>query len=320
MTKEIGGYMELELFPGREMYGGLYKFNLGRTAFAFLLRHVNPARVFIPKYICDSVPKSARAAGFEVVEYDIDEDLRPVWNDGKPGSGDLLYLVSYYGQLSAEGVLSYHRDYPLILVDNAQAFYDAPVAGDGIYTLYTARKYFGVSDGAYISSPEKLNLEGLETDLSGDRIRYLAGRLEESARDYYSDMLSVSDTFSSAKAKKMSPLTERLLGGIDYEFVQKMRRTNYEILSELLPSDNPFTKQMPSCPFAYPYYHSDGLRLRKYLANQNIFVPTNWSYLLKDNPEGSLLHEWSANILPLPVDQRYTAEDMQTIVRAIKEF
>lgn len=320
MHKEIGGYMELELHPGKQKYDALYKFNLGRTAFAFLLRHINPARVFIPKYICDSVPKSARSAGFEVVDYDIDEDLHPVWSDAAPSSEDLLYLVSYYGQLTTEDIHSYHEDYPLLLVDNAQAFYDAPVVENGIYTLYTARKYFGVSDGAYIASPDSLDYDGLETDISGDRIRYLAGRLEESARAYYGDMHSVSDTFSDAVPKKMSPLTERLLGGIDYEFVRNARRTNYETLSKLLPSDNPFTKHMPSCPFAYPYYHENGIELRKYLAEHSIFVPTNWSYLLKENPAGSLLHEWSANILPLPVDQRYSEEDMRTIAKAIKEF
>jgi hypothetical protein len=106
----------------------------------------------------------------------------------------------------------------------------------------------------------------------------------------------------------------------DYDFVQKKRCENYLSLSELLPDSNPFTKTMPSCPFAYPYHHADGVALRKYLASQNIFVPTNWSYLLKTMPEDSLEYSWSADILPLPVDQRYGREEMEIIAEAVRSF
>ena len=103
MTKEIGGYMELEHFRGEEKYGDLYKFNLGRTAFVWLLKNTPHDRVFIPEYICDSVPVSAEKAGYKVVRYRLDEELKPVWGEeGAPSDKDILYLVSYYGQLTRE--------------------------------------------------------------------------------------------------------------------------------------------------------------------------------------------------------------------------
>ena len=211
----------------------------------------------------------------------------------------------------------------MLIVDYAQAFYDEPVREPGIHTIYTARKYFGLSDGAYVASNAAGAAEDyalLETDCSGSRMKHLSGRLENNARDYYSDMLAVSSTFSDAIPMKMSPLTENFLGAIDYDYVQKKRLENYRTLSELLPGSNPFTQIMPSCPFAYPYYHEDGVALRKYLASQNIFVPTNWSYLLKTMPADSLEYKWSADILPLPVDQRYGREEMEIIANAIKSF
>ena len=324
MAKEIGGYMELEHFRGEEKYGDLYKFNLGRTAFVWLLRNIEHDRVFIPEYICDSVPVSAEKAGYNVVRYRLDEELRPVWGEeGAPSDADILYLVSYYGQLTEEQIRSYHKTCPQLIVDYAQAFYDAPVREPGIHTIYTARKYFGLSDGAYVATDAKGAAEDyaqLETDCSGSRMKHLSGRLESNARDYYSDMLAVSSTFSEAVPMKMSPLTENFLGAIDYDLVQAKRRENYLTLSELLPDSNPFTKTMPSCPFAYPYHHADGVALRKYLASQNIFVPTNWSYLLKTMPEDSLEYSWSADILPLPVDQRYGREEMEIIAEAVRSF
>lgn len=324
MTKEIGGYMELEHFRGEEMYGDLYKFNLGRTAFVWLLKNIPHDRVFIPEYICDSVPVSAEKAGYKVVRYRLDEELKPVWGEeGAPSDKDILYLVSYYGQLTREQIMMYHADYPMLIVDYAQAFYDEPVREPGIHTIYTARKYFGLSDGAYVATDAEGADEDyalLETDCSGSRMKHLSGRLESNARDYYSDMLAVSSTFSDAVPMKISPLTENFLGAIDYDHVQKKRRENYQVLSELLPDSNPFTQNMPSCPFAYPYYHENGIALRKYLASQNIFVPTNWSYLLKTMPSDSLEYKWSADILPLPVDQRYGYEEMEIIARAIRAF
>ena len=62
--REIGGYMELEHMRGSEFYPELHRLNLGRTAFVWLLQNIPHNRVFIPQYICRSVPDSAAAAGF----------------------------------------------------------------------------------------------------------------------------------------------------------------------------------------------------------------------------------------------------------------
>lgn len=325
MTKEIGGYMELEHFRGREMYGNLHKFNLGRTAFVWLLRNIEHDRVFIPEYICNSVPDSAEAAGFEVVRYGLDDDLAPVWGPGgEPGSDDILYLVNFYGQLTEDEIRAYHAQHPKLIVDNAQAFYDTPFRLEGVHTIYTPRKYFGLSDGAYVASDIPLDPASLEADKSGGRISHLTGRLEGNAREHYSEMLAASEEFGCAEPKRMSLLTENILRAIDYDHVQQRRCDNYRILSELLPDTmpggNPFVDRMPSAPFAYPYFHEDGVALRKYLAERNIFVPTNWSYLIKKLPEGSREYKWSADILPLPVDQRYGEEEMQIISDAIRSY
>lgn len=319
MAKEIGGYMELEHFHGKEMYPDLYKVNLGRTALVWLLQRIEHRRVFIPAYICESVIDSAAHAGFDVVLYGLDEELEPVWGpEGAPEPDDILYLVNYYGQLAQERIERCRDEFSCVIVDNAQAFYDRPV--DGVHTIYTARKFFGLSDGAYIATDIDTAHDDITTDSSAGRMKHLIGRLEGSARDYYSEMLAVSDTFGTEIPRRMSPLTENLLKGIDYEYVRNRRRDNYHTLSRLLPDDNPFNRLMPECPWSYPYHHENGPELRKFLASRSIFVPTNWSYLLKKMPEGTLEHDWAADILPLPVDQRYSEEEMNIIAKAIREF
>ena len=321
MAKEIGGYLELEHFTGEEYYPDLLRLNLGRTALMWMIRALGCRRIFIPRYICESVIYGARRTGCEVVLYAIDETLRPLLSpEDLPGENDWLYVTNYYGQLSDEDIRELHRAFSgRIIVDHAQSFYQKPI--DGIPCLYTCRKFFGLSDGAYVYAPSAAeDPDALPLDRSADRFAHILGRLEDTAREHYSEMLEVNHTFDDAPPARMSRLTENLLRGIDYEFVRRRRLENYTALQQLLPSDNAFTRRTPSAPFAYPYYHSDGIRLRKALAAKSIFVPTNWTYLLESLPEGSLERDWSANILPLPVDQRYGPEEMQIIADAIRNY
>lgn len=319
MAKEIGGYMELEPFTGEEYYPDLYKVNLGRTALIHLIRILGCRRIFIPRYICSSVIHAARRTDCEVILYEIDGDLQPLLSpEDLPGEHDWLYLVNYYEQLSPEEIGAVNdRFRGRVILDNAQAFYQHPI--DGVPCIYTCRKFFGLSDGAYIYAPGTRE-ETLPVDRSAGRMSHILGRLEDSAREHYSEMLAVNDTFESMPVLRMSRLTENLLRGIDYESVRRKRRENYALLAKLLPSDNPFTRRTPAVPFAYPFFHPDGIRLRKALAQQNIFVPTNWSYLLETMPQDSPEYQWSANILPLPVDQRCGESEMTVIAEAIRAY
>ena len=319
MKKEIGGYMELEHFQGREMYPDLLKFNLARTAFVWLLKNLKHERVFIPRYICNSVPDSAAGAGFNVVFYSLDQNLEPVFKDNEePGPEDIMYVVNYYGQLTYAQMGSYCQKYKNLIIDNAQSFYTFPVPH--AHTLYSPRKFFGLSDGAYLSTNIQEPIDDLPIDRSSDRFSYLLGRFEDNARDHYGDMLKASEEFDNITPKRMSLLTENTLKAIDYQDVRRKRLDNYTTLSRLLPNKNTFNRVLPDCPFAYPYYCKDGVRLRKYLAGKNIFVPTNWSYL-RGMPElDDLAYDWSCNILPLPVDQRYSEKEMHMIADAVRSF
>ena len=55
----------------------------------------------------------------------------------------------------------------------------------------------------------------------------------------------------------------------------------------------------------------------KALAKEKIFVPTNWSNVIRDCAPDSYEYQWAADILPLPCDQRYGKEEMQRIADVI---
>jgi hypothetical protein len=62
--KAIGGYFELELSRGRgEYYPDAYRFQSARAAFLALLQTGQPARVWMPRYLCDSMFEPLRRSG-----------------------------------------------------------------------------------------------------------------------------------------------------------------------------------------------------------------------------------------------------------------
>lgn len=316
--KEIGGYMGLEEFTGIDYYHNLHRMNLARTALVWLLKKLKCIKIYIPFYNCESVMKSVEAEGIEVERFFIDEGFNPIFKPGfKLGENEWLYIINYYGQLSENNILAYKKAYRRVIVDNAQAFFERPV-GD-IPTIYSCRKFIGVSDGAYLSADIPLD-EDMPRDRSTDRTAFLLGRLEDGARAHYNQMLEECEKFASAVPMRMSLLTENILRGIDYDRIRMKRLENYRILHEELDSKNPFTKREPLGPFAYPCLVDNGVEVRRKLATKNVFIPTNWEYLISQAPEGSLEKYWSENILPLPVDQRYGREEMLMIVKTIKQY
>ena len=83
--------------------------------------------------------------------------------------------------------------------------------------------------------------------------------------------------------------------------------------------DNRLALVNPDGAFAYPLYVDDGVRMRKQLAQNKIYIPTLWPNVLDSCPVNSIEYQYAANILPLPVDQRYGKEEMEMIVEEIRQ-
>ena len=317
MKKEIGGYLELEEPAGQEYYPDLCGVNLGRTALLWLMEARKCRKIYLPFFLCDSVTGACERSGAEIEFYHMDEGLHPVLEERTLSEGEYLYLVNYYGQLTDDKIRKYKKIYGNIIVDHTHAFFQKSLKG--VDTLYSCRKFWGVSDGAYLSTDAVLPMDK-PVDHSNKRMGHILGRYEENAGVYYQEMLQNAARYEGMEIRRMSRLTENLLGAIDYETGRRKREENYRILSEALPSEFIFTRVTPEGPFVYPYYHKEGLKLRRWLAEHKIFVPTYWKNILEECTESSLEYQWAADVLPLPCDQRYGKEEMQYMAERIKEW
>ena len=306
--REIGGYIELDTYTGKMLHDDGIKLNCGRNALAYLIKAKNIKKIYMPKFMCDSCDKVLTDNDVEVVYYHISTDFRPVLSswDG------FLYVVNFYGQLSNEYLQSLGSN---VIVDNAQAYFQEPI--DGFDTLYTCRKFFGVPDGAILYTDKRIEIDTV--DQSYTRMNFLLGRYERTAGEFYQEYVVNNHLFKDESIKLMSRLTENLLHGIDYEMVKHRRTENFEYLYKHFKNVNQLKLNIPFGAFMYPLYLTNGAELKKKLQLHNIFIPTLWPAVFDICTEGELEYDMAENILPIPVDQRYSIDDMKYIARMIKK-
>lgn len=311
--REIGGFLELENNHGHEFHENSIALNSGRNCLRFLLRAREIRKIWLPKLLCSAISDTCKEENIEILYYSIDKQLRPVLPQRL--EGDWLYLINYYGQYSAEEIRLLGRIYQNIIVDNVQAFYTKPI--DGLDTIYTCRKFFGVPDGGYLYTDCTLS-ELLQKDESYDRLTFLAGRLERSANEFYSAYRENEQRIDELPLRRMSIVTQNLLRGIDYEQVKKDRERNFSYLHEHLRAINQLELCLPDGPYMYPLLIKGGAEIRKKLQEKKIYIPTLWPNVLQECPINSLEYHYATDILPVPVDQRYGVGDMETIVDKIR--
>lgn len=312
--KEIGGYLGLDNFVSNEYHHDLISLNTGANALLYLIKAKKIKKLYIPYYLCNSISDMLKKNKFDFDYYNISDEFYPIF-DKEIDKDEYLYIVNYYGQLSDEKILFIKNKYNRIILDNTHAFFQKPI--DGIDTIYSCRKFFGVPDGAYLSTNAILE-EKLEEDKSSNRMKHILGRFEGQASEYYEEFRMNDETLKDLPLKKMSKLTKNILGAIDYCRVLETRNRNFKYLHDKLRATNVLNLMIPEGAFAYPYYVEDGIQVRKKLIDKKIYIPLLWPNVLKENDEISIEYNFAANILPLPCDQRYTIEDMSYLIEEVK--
>lgn len=310
--KEIGGYIELDTFTGPMLHGDGIKLNCGRNALAYLIEAKKIKKLWMPKYMCDSCDKVLSDRGVAVEYYSIGLDFKP--KGANPAEDEWLYVVNFYGQLSNGYLSSLKAQHPNLIVDNAQAYFQMPLPETD--TMYTCRKFFGVADGAILYTDAVLD-EEIPLDESFHRMRFLLGRYERPASEFYSEYTANNRSFADEPIKRMSRLTENLLHGIDYERVRQRRTENFAFLHERLHGINRLNLTIPEGAFMYPLYLENGAEIRKKLQAMKIYIPSLWPAVFDICNAGELEYNMANNILPLPIDQRYREEDMRKVVEKI---
>lgn len=309
--QEIGGYFGFEQLVKKPYHHGM-GFSSGRNALRYIIRKRNIKTIYLPVYLCDVIPVVCLKEKVEIKYYHIDSTFQPILEPTQ----EYVYIVNYYGQLSNAKLKILNQKYSNMIIDNTHSFFQESIPG--MDTIYNCRKYFGVPDGAY-----------LDTDLVKDdtmkrarvmkRMTHLVGRYELDAHSYYKDFKLADASFDDEEMLLMSKVTENMMGAIDYRLVHAIRHRNFDYLNQELKDINDLSI-IQKTTFMYPFYCKEASYLREELMRHQIYIPILWPNVLKEGGINPNEYDYAQHILPLPMDQRYSLEDLKSMVEIIKQF
>jgi len=312
--KEIGGYFGLELNETGEFHHDALKLNTARNCLEYVLRARTYRKIYIPYYSCPVLLEPIEKCQIAYEYYFINEELDPIF-DKSLSKGEGFLYINYFGLKQNTVELLARRFGERLIVDNSQAFFSNRI--DNIDTFYSARKFFGVADGSYLYTGQRIN-EDFEQDVSYPRMLFLLKRLDLSAQEGYAEFIENERRLNNSSIKKMSSITERILGSIDYNKVKVTRFENSCYLNSELKSTNMLHLPIMegSIPMIYPYLARNGQELKLKLIAKRIYVATYWPEITRTE---SHLYErdLANNLVALPVDQRYSKSEMTQILETI---
>lgn len=321
-TREsYGGFLPLELNPGVELFAkyepDLMRFNSVKAAIFHVVKSLKYSKMYLPYYYCPSTIEAIREMGVTVEFYHIDSTLLPI--NVPDEKGTFVMIVDYFGVMDEKtDKLALSFSNADVILDKAHAFFSEPVKGDRIHCIYSAKKFLGIPDGAYLVS--KLANVPQSMSFSDSYSQYLLVTYEKGTNAAYS-MKKDSDSLIAANYDSMSSLALGLLKNVDYNRVEGQRKANYSCLHKYFKTVNELSLSGEYAAYVYPLLISGkGAYFKQKLVENKIFVSTLWTGkdLLAKGKENEL--NLAENCIFLPMDQRYNADDMDYIAEVVNSL
>lgn len=318
---DFGGFLPLELRSGEPYYQTsdqmtVLPVNSGRTAIWAALQQFPSDLVFLPRYNCPTVFKLLVSLGYRVRFYDVDDRLCPILTPDVAGDA-VVVLVNYFG-LTYDRLKPFFNDFPNIIIDNSQAFFCAPYLADGVFNIYSCRKFFGVPDGGYVIGRRFHTIPELEREYSYDRMLFLVKSAELGTHAAYPASLE-NELYIGSSFLGMSVLTEKILAASDVETIQLKRRRHFELLavelSDIQQADWQLSEAVPYC---FPLLLDTDIRSE--LIQTHIYVATLWQHLIDDPKADAVSYRMSKFCHFLPIDQRYDEADMLKLISMVRSI
>jgi hypothetical protein len=309
-----GGYFELELKNGNEYHTQAIRLNTGRNALQYILEVQAYIKIYLPYYGCDVLLQPVNTLNILYEYYHINENFEPVFDFVKVKENEVFLYTNYFG-LKDNYVLALVKNCKNVIIDNAQSFFSKPVPS--VNTFYSARKFFGVPDGAYCYT-SKLLKRKLEQDFSFSRCEHLLRRIDENAESGYPFFKGVEENLDNQTIKHMSHLTQRMLQSIDYEEVEAKRIENFHYLHNNLRHINElklgYTNVKGALSYPFLTYKSE---LKKILIANKIYTPEYWLGVTENSAASVVEHHYATQLIHFPIDQRYSITDLKKIIKII---
>jgi len=316
--KKIGGFFEFELTRGKSIFhDNAIQLSTGRACLNYLLQIYKPSKVYIPYYCCDALFEPMEINNIEYDFYKINNQLEII-NHPKLGPNEFIIYCNFFGIKSsyARKLIDFYKNQ--LIFDNSHSFFHKGYKSNASFT--TARKYFGVPDGAFLYiNQDELYLKNIQRNINvsiNHNVHSLLG-LQELAFSEFSDY----EKSLNSRIEKISIISERLLSNVDFKEVRKIRNRNFNFFRKEFSEINTILihDKEKDC-FCYPLLLMNPIDITS-LHKEKIYIPSYWKDVL--NRENKELYKFectiSSDLLPLPIDHRYNLKDLKRVSQLIKK-
>lgn len=330
---KLGQYDERIAWPGKLVYF----LASGRLPVLLLKRTIGERVLHYPDFFCQDVIEYWQQNGINTKPY------RVHFFDGRinvdfssvPRCGVVL-AVNYFGTDEGEQWSQYKSTHDILLIEDHT---HAPVSlwarkSTADYAFSSLRKTLAVSDGCAFWSPNNSTMPNVPTQYFDPvfkkramalKQRYLLGGQVDKV-----DFLTLFSKGEEALADGYPYLASkdsynRLIDGFPTEYIN-LRRSNLDVLFNNLSKCSRENIELldfsaAKSPFGAVFKCRNGSlrsKLRAYLIEKNIYCAVHWPQKSGSVSEESM--ELSECLITVPIDQRYTSNDMRMVAKLINRF
>lgn len=313
----------------------------GRDAlFAIAQKHRDEyRRVLLPALCCTAMVTPFMKNGYELVFYQMTDDLAPDVYDirNKLAGKTLLVYMDFFGAPSltteqmvwirgfGDVLFIQDRTHDLLTGGQVESISDFKVA--------SIRKWMALADGGLLhASVGDLDKSVRDEDSRFSNMR--ASALEHKRIYLQTGNLGMKERFRAEfrwaneileeadECRTMSTTTQNLLSHIDLSAILRQRLSNVKALRELL-SGIPEIQDAVPCPersaLYYPVLVSNRDKVQSMMAGLGVYCPVIWPIPEPARGICKMAQKISEYMLALPCDQRYSPEDMEFICGALQQ-
>lgn len=294
-----------------------------RSGIKLLTELLIPPSVWMPSYLCGSMLEAFDKNSTKIKFFDMNRDLAVASRDwiADVGRGDLVIFIDYFGfPYDSSCAAQAKKQGAWILEDACQALLLKKADPLSDFVLFSPRKFVGVPDGGILMFNHAVDLREvkLEGAPAGWWLDAFFAALLRREFDLFGGDRRWFELFQKSEAEMpvgryaMSDLSRSLLAHCcDYSKIAQKRVDNYRILADKLPRLALFPTIIENVvPLGFPIRMPDRDRARQALFDHEIYPAVHWPIEELVPAKFAESHRLAAEIMTLPCDQRYDAEDM----------
>lgn len=319
--KLIGG--EQELADDECFYGVT---NSGRSSLRWLILSMGLKNktLLVPDFVCQIVIDVLIEFNINIYFYSVQDDFEFTLPNNFDGI-DAIYLVQYFGHKSKAFQLALNMSTLPLIIDDVFGV-DVPNVEATVFWGYfnSLRKITAISDfSQLVSNMPLVEIERKRLPVfsllkyQAKRIKFdfiQAGHGEET--EYLTNFEQAENLLNEKKGIFVAEDKSVVLAGNfqqTYSHNQYLRRQNLKIAKECLDSSL-YIDISPEFPSFLPLILHQRDKVRRELMKNEIFLAVHWPELIQ------VQNKLSHKILSLPLDSRYTCNDIKRVCTLINQL